>query len=93
MEMAKYRACIIPELSDKPFNAMKASLQYYVDERHGLYEVFLLVDGILHSHYITHENYEHMMDSYMQWSSCIGKAIFRGDIKAPILKESVEKEE
>lgn len=78
MGETKYRRCLIPELSPKPFNAMKADLQYFVDEKNGIYDVFLLVDGVLHGNYITHDNYEHMMQTYKKWSSDIGKAIFRG---------------
>ena len=80
MREIKYRECLISELSPKPFNAMKANLQYYFDRENGIYEVFLLVGGVLHGNYITHENYESMMQTYKKWSSDIGKAIFRGDV-------------
>lgn len=82
--MAKYRACIIPELSDKPFNATKASIQH-IKEDDGSYTAFILEKKFLNGNYInllvgnyiSFDTYESMNNTIKVWHKAIGNAIFR----------------
>ena len=74
--MAKYRACIIPELSDKPFNATKASIRH-IKEDDGSYTAFILEGNCLVGNYISFDTYESMNNTIEDWQNAIGNAIFR----------------
>ena len=75
--MVKYRACTIPELSDKPFNATKASI-HHRKEDDGTYEAFILEGNCLVGKYMSFDSAESMNNSIKVWYGAIGNAIFRG---------------